>query len=218
MLFRSVEGYKATGIKYNLSAKFTSTENIKNLVKNNWTVADFDAAANTARLMAVTSDPFRVAAMRQMGFINQSQDLTDFYMDSSIGKEKMQQNIATAAFGAEILRRITKENLLTFNQDFITKAGAMSAGLTEGEAIAAASKGAQNIAESLAPTYGLSGIYERGANLSASQIQSELEQEQLTGMASERRKRLAQQNIAAFQAAPGTSRYSTSQAGPAGLI
>ena len=219
-LFNAVEGYKATKIKYNLSDKFTETSVIKNLIKNNWTVADFDNAANTARLMAITSDPYQVEAMRKLGFINSSQDLTDFYIDPTIGKEKMQQNITTAAYGAEMLRRIKPENLLTFNQEFIKRAGAAAAaqGLSADQATAAAAKGMQNIADALAPTYGLSGIYERGANLSASQIQSELEQEQLTGMPSERRKRLAQQNIGAFSAAPGTSRYSTSQAGAAGLI
>jgi hypothetical protein len=217
-LFNAVEGYKATAAKYNLSDKFKTPEFMKNLVKNNWTVADFDQAANTARLFAVTSDPKKVEAMRKLGYINNSQDLTDFYLDPTIGKEKMQQNIATVAYGTEVLRRITPENLMTFNQDFINKVGASFAqqGLSEAEATAAAVKGAQNLSETLAPTYALTGIYDRGANLKVSDVQTALEQEQLTGMPSELRKKVTQQNIAAFNAAPGISRYGISQKGPAG--
>ena len=74
------------------------------------------------------------------------------------------------------------------------------------------------IGEQLQPLTSLSGIYERTDAQTQQQIQSQLEQEQFMGMASERRKRLTEQNIRAFEAAPGTGRYSLSQRTAAGLI
>jgi hypothetical protein len=57
------------------------------------------------------------------------------------------------------------------------------------------------------PTTALSGIYERGAAATEAErqamIQSELEGEQFMGMPSERRKRLAQQNVKSFSGEAG---------------
>lgn len=208
-IFNAVEGFKAVVKKYNLSPKFASKEQIAKLIKNNWDTASYDNAANTARLLAITSDPYQIEAMKRMGFINQAQDLTDFYMNADIGKEKMQQNIATAAFGAEFLRRITPENLMTFNADFLTKAGAYAAsqGLDASGATSAAITAAENISQNLYPTYKLTGIYEPGSTAKPKDIQSELEQEQLTGggTASSKRAKLKAMEIGGWSGSAGMS-------------
>jgi len=217
-LFNSVEGYKNVVAKYNANPKFASQSYIQGYLKNKRSVADLDTYANTARLQAVNADPARVQTLKQLGYINNETDLMDFYMDPNVGTEQMKQNVNTAAFAIEAIRRAN--NLTPFSAERAKQYGAQltAQGLTEGEVSALASKGYATIAESLAPTTKLSGIYERAGAQTAATIQSELEQEQFKGLESERRRRLAEQEVMAFRGQSGLTSQSLSSRSALGLI
>ena len=211
-LFNAVEGYKATATKYGLDPKFTAQSYIQNLLTNKWSVALFDQSANKARLSAINSDPAYVNSLKQLGFISKDADLTDFFMDSTIGVEKMQQNYNTVAFAQEAIRRANDASQIKFDKATAEKYGAQFTlqGMGEGEVSALASQGYQNIAQALAPTTKYSGIFERDNASNAATIQAELEAEQFKGIESERKRRLAEMNIRSFQGSPGITTQSLS--------
>lgn len=211
-LFNTVEGYKITATKYNLDPKFTSTENIQNLLTNKRSVALFDESANKARLAAINADPALVSSLKQLNYINNNQDLTDFFMDSTIGVEKMQQNYNTVALAQEVVRRANEATQIRFDKASLEQYGAQltAQGLRESEVTALASQAYQNIARDLAPETKYSGIYEGAGAANAATIQAELEAEQLKGLESERRRRLAEMATRSFQASPGITTQSLS--------
>ena len=211
-LFNAVEGYKTTATKYNLDPKFTSTENIQNLLTNKWSVALFDQSANKARLAAINADPALVSSLKQLNYINNNQDLTDFFMDSTIGVEKMQQNYNTVALAQEVVRRANEATQITFNKAALEQYGAQltAQGLKEGDVAALASQAYSNIARDLAPEVKYSGIYEGAGAANAATIQAELEADQLKGLESERKRRLAEMATRSFQASPGITTQSLS--------
>ena len=217
-LFNTVEGYKNVATKYNINAKFVSQDYIQGYLKNKRSVADLDELANTARLEAISADPNKVETLKQLGFINASTDLTDFYLDPNVGVEQMKQNVNTAAFAIEAVRRANK--LTPFSAETAKQYGAQltAQGLSQGQISALASQGYATIAESLAPATKLSGIYEGAAAQGATTIQSELEQEQFKGLESERRKRLTEQEIMAFKKQSGLTSQSLSTGSTSGLI
>jgi hypothetical protein len=217
-LFNTVEGYKSVVNKYGVSPKFASTDYIQKYLKNKRSVADLDTYANTARLKAVSADPNYVASLRAIGAISAEQDLTDFYFDPNVGAEVMKQNINAAAFTTEAIRRA---NMLTPLDTTRTKqiaAGLTAQGLTEGQVSALASQGYETIAGTLEPLTKYSGIYEGAGAKPAKSIQEELEEEQFKGLESERRKRLAEQNVRAFQGQSGLTSQSLSMGSTSGII
>lgn len=213
-LFNTVEGYRNAQTKFNLNDKFVSDDYIKQYLKNRVSVAKFEENINQARLKSLTADPNVVGTLRDLGYINTSQDLTDFYLDPKIGIEQMQQNINTAALSVEARRRA---NLgISLDAEVQKKLGAYltSQGMSEATISALASKAYQTIGEQLRPLTALEGIY-GGPDVAKEDvlqktIQQELEQEQLMGLESQRRKMRTEQNIRAFQAAPGTTAISLS--------
>lgn len=209
-LFNTVEGYKNVASKYALDAKFTSQDYIQKYLKNKRSVAALDKDANTARLLAVNSDPLKVKTLQTLGFINNAQDLTDFYLDPNVGTEKMQQNVNTAAFAIEAIRRAN--TLAPFSKTAAEQYGAQftAQGLDEGTVTAIASKGYQNIAGTLEPEVKYSGIFERDAAANQATIQAELEAEEFKGLESERRKRLAELATRSFQGQSGITTQSLS--------
>lgn len=217
-LYGLVEGVKGVVAKYALNPTFASQDSLKQYVKNGVTVSDIETRANTARLKALQADTSYIEALKKLGFISDATGLTDFYLDPKIGQDTLEQNKRTGTFAAEAIRRasqgIEMNKILAAQQ----AAGLTAKGLTEAQIAATAAEGYAAIGEQLKPLTKLSGIYEGAGAQTQGQLQSELEQEQFMGMASARRKRLAEQEAAAFSAAPGTSRYSLSQRGPAGLI
>lgn len=209
-LFNAVEGYKSLQQKYGFSDKYLAPDSLKNYVKNNVTVADLDERANAARLAALTSDPAKTDAFIKLGYIASKEGLQDFFMDSKIGKEQLELNRNTGAFVAEAIRR-NRSGILT-NEAGLSDFRKISASLTEkgySEAQIAnlAATGFENISQKLQPTIALSGIYEKtpGTEATLSTIQSELAQEEFMNLASQRRKKLEEQNIRAFQATSGTT-------------
>jgi hypothetical protein len=206
VLFNTVEGYKTASSKYGLDPKFTAPSYIQNLLTNKWSVALFENEANKARLAAINADPTYVQTLKELNFINNNQDLTDFFMDSSIGVEKMQQNFNTVAFAQEAIRRANDASQIKFDKATAQKYGAQFTlqGLSEGDVSALASKGYESIARNLAPGVKTSGIYEGSAAANAATIQAELEAESFKGLESERMRRLAELNARSFQAQSGT--------------
>ena len=219
-LFNTVEGYKGVRDKYGISDKFVSQDYIQKYLKNKRSVADLDMLANTARLKAISSDPAIVDTLKKLNFINGAQDLTDFYMDPNVGTEKMQQNINTAAFAIEAVRRANPAVGVAFDKTTAEQYGAAltAQGLSEAQVTALASKGYENIAGTLEPMTKYSGIFERAEGASKQSIQTELEAEQFKGLESERRKRLAELAARSFQGSAGTTSQSLSTGSTLGAI
>jgi hypothetical protein len=211
-LFNSVEGYKELKIKYGFSDKYLSKESLQGYVKNNVTVSDLDERANAARLAGITADPAKTTALIKLGFIADSGGLQDFFMDSKIGKEQLEQNRNTAAFTAEAIRRANEgiKTDATQVEDFKKIAASMTAkGYTEAQISQLASTGFQNVAGNLTGTTALAGIYQKAGGTTetnaalSSQIQSELTQEEFNNMPSSRRKLLEEQNKKGFSGESG---------------
>lgn len=217
-LFNTVEGYKNVVNKYGVNPKFASTDYIQKYLKNKRSVADLDTYANTARLKAVSADPAYVSSLRAIGAINAEQDLTDFYMDPNVGTETMKQNINTAAFTTEAIRRANMLAPLNVTRAKQIAAGLTAQNLTEGQVSALASQGYETIAGTLEPLTKYSGIYEGAAAKPAKSIQEELEEEQFRGLESERRKRLAEQATRSFQGQSGLTSQSLSMGSTSGII
>lgn len=223
-LFNAVEGYKQVKTKYNLSDKYITPDSIKKYIKNNVDVATLDQRANTARLMGITADPFFVQALQVQGFVKSGADLTDFFMDPTIGKEQLESNKATAAFTAEALRRAPQQpgaaGVSIDTGRFRQLAASMQAkGYSAAEIAQTAAAGYETMAQQLPQLAMLSGAFEKGTMTEpqrAAQLQQELESEQYLGMASKRRKMLEQQNINIFGGAAG--RATTRPGSLAGLI
>lgn len=144
-------------------------------------------------------------------------------MDSKIGKEQLELNRNTGAFVAEAIRRagsgLLVENMQVANYKKLA-AELTAKGYTEEQIAKLAEIGFQNVAESLKPTVALSGIYEKtaGDQATTSLIQSELEQQEFMNMASLRRKKLAEQNVKAFQGTSGTTSTSLRTAPTGGIL
>lgn len=211
-IFNAVEGYKELKVKYGFSDKYLSTESLKGYVKNSVSVADLDERANAARLAGITADPNKTAALIQLGYIKEPAGLQDFFMDSTIGKEQLESNRNTGAFVAEAIRRAGKgvQTGTAQLEDFKKIAAEMTGkGYSEAQIAQLASSGFENIAQSIKPLTTYAGIYDKaGGTTAANQalsesLQKELLAEEFSGTASERRKRLTEQNTRAFQGTAG---------------
>ena len=226
-LFNFVEGAKGVVDKYKLSSKYLSSDNLKLYVKNGVTGTNLAERAAMSELRALESDPFQVDALIKQGFIGSAADLKDFFMDPKIGQEQLELNKQTGVFTAEALRR-AKSGVLTDAAQLANfkklTAGLAAKGYSEGQIAEWASKGFENIAQDINPLTSLAQIYEKAGGTVASNaaltssIQSDLLADEFQGTASERRKRLSAQNIAAFQGSSGTGSTSLRTAGTSGLL
>ena len=226
-LFNTVEGFKGVVDKYKLSSKYLTQDALKSYVKNDVTVADLAERAGTAQLRALEADPFQVNALIKQGFISSAADLADFYLDPKIGKEQLELNRQTGVFTAEALRRAksgistSAAQLSGFKQLTATLA---AKGYSEAQIAQLAGTGFENISETLMPTTQLAQIYEKAGGTVESNaaltenIQSSLLQEEFMGTASERRKRLSEQNVRAFQGSAGTTAGSLRQTNVLGIL
>ena len=205
-LYNFVEGSKGIIEKYGLSSKFLSQDSLKKYVKNNVTAKDLDERANAARLKAINADPLYVQSLKMLGYLGSNADLTDFYLDPAIGKEKLESNRSTGAFTTEALRRANagiktdREDMMRFEK---LTAGLQAKGLTEAEISQTASTGFQNIANTLQPSVALSNIFEGANAANAQTIQTELEAEEFLGLDSARRKKLKELGTNIMQAKTG---------------
>lgn len=204
---------------FGLSQQFASDETLKKFAQNNVSVKNFTDRAQAAALATTEADPFKVAALRKMGYINSSQDLKDFYLNADIGQKQFEENQRIGAFATEAARFGNKG--IVFNADRIKQIAAGYGNLTEGQASQQALGLYQNVAGSLQQTVALTGIYEKpnqtGAQMTEG-IQTELENATIYGTEAERAKRLAEQNIKAFEARSGQSGTAMATKGITGLI
>lgn len=207
-LYNAVEGYKEVASMYNLNSKFTSPEYVKKYIKNNVTVAKFAENANMARLKGINADPAYLEALQKLGFATKGADLTDFFLDPNIGQETLEQNRATAAFAAEAVRRAGQGITFSGQRFGQTAAGLLGLGLSESQIGTMAAEGFENIAGQLQPTVKLEQIYNRETPATAEDIQKELEAQEFQGLASQRRARLAEREVRAFQGEAGVGRFS----------
>lgn len=226
-LFNSVEGYKGVVEKYKLSTKYLSKDNLKLYVKNDVTVADLSERAATAQLRAIEADPFQIKALMVQGYIASAADLTDFYLDAKIGKEQLELNRQTGVFTAEALRRAksgisaSATQLAGFKQLTATLA---AKGYSEAQISQLAGTGFENISETLQPTTAFAQMFEKAGGTVESNaaltedIQSSLLAEEFTGTASQRRKKLFEQNVRSFQGQSGTTTGSLRTSSAAGLL
>ena len=226
-LFNFVEGTKSVVDKYKLSSKYLSSDNLKLYVKNGVTVTNLAERAAMSELRALEADPFQTEALIKQGYIGSAADLKDFFMDPKIGQEQLELNKQTGVFTAEALRR-AKSGVLTDAAQLANfkklTAGLAAKGYSEAAIAEWASKGFENIAQDINPLTSLAQIYEKAGGTVASNaaltsnIQSDLLAQEFQGTASERRKRLSAQNIAAFQGSSGTGSTSLRTAGTSGLL
>lgn len=226
-LYSAVEGYKGVADTYKLSPKYLSKESLQGYVKNNVTVTDLAERANTAKMRALEADTFQVNALVKLGYIGSAADLADFYLDSKIGKEQLEVNRQTGVFTAEALRR-EKAGVVTSDaqiQGFKQLTATLAAkGYSEAQISQLASTGFENIAQTLDPLAKYAGIYEKVGGTAESnagvksELQTSLLEEEFKGTASERRKRLSEQNLRAFQGGAGTTTTSLRTSGVSGLL
>ena len=226
-LYGAVEGYKGVVDTYKLSTKFLSSDSLKGYIKNNVTVADLAERANMSAMRSIETDPFQVEALRRQGFIGTSANLIDFYMDEKIGKEQLELNRQTGVFTAEALRReragvvASETQLAGFRQLTATLA---AKGYSEAQISQLAATGFENISQTLDPLAKYAGIYEKAGGTVESNaavkesLQSSLLGEEFVGTESQRRKRLEEQNLRAFQGQSGTTTTSLRGPGVSGLI
>jgi len=215
-----VDGIKNVINKNGFNSKFADDASIEKYMKNNVDVAALSQRANDAIAASITTDAQYVESLKQQGFINGAEDLKDFYMDPAIGEETLKQNKISGIIGAEAIRRKTPqtptlETLSKESKAVIQQAAARyrSLGYTEEKARVAAEQAYQDVAANLEQTAKLSGIYEgrlpEQKDLTEAgrvgQIQTELEKENLLGLASARRKKLAEMNVGSFSGSSGTA-------------
>ena len=202
-------GVKDLVAKTGRSPLFASEESIQKFISNGVKITDLDSRFAEYAVATLSADPNKVATLKKLGYINDSQGLIDFYADSSIGQKQFEINQKTAAFAQQALQRASSG--ITFDaarmKQLAAAAGVTDAGTGVGTVEANASKAFQTIADTLLPETMLSGAFERGAFKTEAErksaIQAELESEQFMAMPSERRKRLLEQNVKSFSGAAG---------------
>lgn len=209
-----VLGYKRVIDKYVTSETartgFKSDDSITKYMQNDVSVAELDERANAARLRSINADPFYVKALMELKYISAPSDLTAFFLDPSIGTKALEDRRTSGVFATEAIRRSSEATGISLDTEFAKQQAAKLTGLgyTEAQITQLAGQGYENIAEQLRPTEKLSGIYERnltGGAADAAKIQQELQAEQFLGTASQRRKKLAEQEVQAFRGQSGLS-------------
>ena len=206
-LFHFVEGTKNLMKSYNVSSKFAEPDALKKYIANNVTIEKLDERIMAAKLRTITADPQYVNTLRELKYINKSEDLTDFFLDPKIGEAQLEINRKTASFATEALRRTNERTGIAFNADSLTKTAAtlIGQGRTEAQIADIANQGYESIAQTLQPEVGLSNIFEGTNAANAQTIQTELEAEQFLGMESTRRKKLKELGTNIFDQSTGRS-------------
>jgi hypothetical protein len=203
-------GVKSLVSRYGRSSKFADRASIEQYVANGVRITDLDQRFATAALKTIEADPAEVKTLQALGFITKAEDLADFYLDPKIGQEQFEINAKTAAFGKQAFKRA--ESGITFDAARIKQLAATTSGVADAEATAA--QGFETIAQTLQPLTKLEQIY--GVGIDQKAIQTQLEEEQFRGTASELRKRRKEQEELAFQRRSGTIGASRGSGGSLG--
>ena len=204
-------GVKNLVAKYGRSSKYAEDSSLQNYIKNAVRLTDLDKRFAEYQVASINANPESVAVLKKMGYINDAQDLGDFYADPNIGQQQFEINKNTAAFAAQALKRASSG--IAFDAERLKKLAA-AAGYTTAanveDVTAGAAKAFETLGQTLLPTAKLSGIYEQGASMTNEQamanqaaIQTELENELFVGTASERRKKLYAQELGSWSGSSG---------------
>jgi len=222
-LYNAVEGYKIVQQRFNLDKKFLTPDYLKDLVKNNVDAQTFGERANIARLAAINADPAKVQALIKLGNIKDATGLTDFYLDPKIGQEVMQQNINTAAFVTEAVRRGQSGISVDTAYGKQMAANLTGKGFTEAQITATAAQGYETIGQQLNPLVKLEQIYGQTTGMGAmpesqlrGDLQKQLEAEQFQGTASDLLRRRTEQEELAYKRRSGTIGASRGSGGSLG--
>lgn len=198
-------GVKNLVTQYGRSTLFAADDALKGYISNGVKLTDLDARFAEANLLTASADPTYVATLQKMGYISGSQDLADFYADSTIGQKQFEINKNTALFARQALLR--SGSGITVDAASMKALAANAPGGTTGNAEQIAAAGYETISQQLQPLTKLEGIYNREAvsqDKLMPQLQTQLEAEQFQGLASELRKKRIEQEQLAFQARSGT--------------
>lgn len=98
-------GVKSLVSRYGRSSKFADRASIEQYVANGVRITDLDQRFATAAIKTLEADPNEVKTLKALGYIKETEDLADFYLDSKIGQEQFEINAKTAAFGKQALKR-----------------------------------------------------------------------------------------------------------------
>jgi hypothetical protein len=223
-----VLGYKDLGAKYKISEAYLTDDSITKYLQNDVSIAEFDDRLNTAALKAQIADPQYVSALIKLGYINDASQLNNFFLDPNIGTNEMKNRQKNAAFVTEAVRRATPETQLQVDLEFAKQQAARyaSQGYTEAQIASLAGTGYENIAQALPTGTKLAGIYDKEfvkasqkatptetAAAMASNIQSQLQQEEFMNMTSSQIRALKEREVRAFQGASGVGSLRSSSAG-----
>jgi hypothetical protein len=203
-------GVKSLVSRYGRSSKFSERTAIEQYVANGVRITDLDERFATAALKTIEADPMEVKTLKALGYIKNTEDLADFYLDPKIGQEQFEINAKTAAFGKQALKRA--EYGVTFDAARIKQLAATTGSAAEAEQMAA--RGYETISQTLQPLTKLEQIY--GVGINQAEIQTQLEEEQFKGTASELRKRRTEQEELSFKRKSGTIGASRTSGGSLG--
>ena len=203
-------GVKSLVSRYGRSSKFAERAALEQYVANGVRITDLDQRFATAALKTLEADPNEVKTLQALGYISQAEDLADFYLDPKIGQEQFEINAKTAAFGKQALKRAGYG--ITFDAARIKQLAATTGNEAAAEEMAA--RGYETISQTLQPLTKLEQIY--GGQTSQAAIQTQLEEEQFKGTASELRKRRKEQEELAFQRRSGVMGASRGSGGSLG--
>ena len=207
-----VLGYRRVIDKYVTSdtakTAFKNDDSITKYMQNDVSVAELDERANAARLRSINADPSYIKALMELKYIDASSDLTAFYLDPNVGTKALEDRRTAGAFATEAVRRASETTGIKLDTEFARQQAARltQLGYSEAQITQLAGEGYENISQQLRPTEKLSGIYERnltGGAADAAKVQQELQAEQFLGTASQRRKKLAEQETQAFRGQSG---------------
>lgn len=203
-------GVKSLVSRYGRSSKFAERAALEQYVANGVRITDLDQRFATAALKTLEADPLEVKTLQALGYITKAEDIADFYLDSKIGQEQFEINAKTAAFGKQALKRA--DYGITFDAARIKQLAATTGSEAEAEQMAA--QGYETISKTLQPLTKLEQIY--GVGINQATIQTQLEEEQFKGTASELRKRRKEQEELAFQRRSGVMGASRGSGGSLG--
>jgi hypothetical protein len=214
-------GVKDLVSRTGFSSQFASQDSIKKYVQNGVRITDLDERFAAATLKTAEADPNNIKTLTAMGYINDAQDMKDFYADPTIGQQEFERRQTNFAFGKQAIKRAGAASGIAFDK---TRIEQLAAGYgNEVQAEAAAAQGYETISQQLNPLTKLEGIYGNTGKSDAvtrASLQTALEEEQFRGTASELRKRRKEQEELAFQRKPGTigaSRMSGGSLGTRGV-
>lgn len=178
-----------------LSDRFWSDDQMTQYFVNEISPTELTKRINDAQARVAAADPRYKATVKAYYGMDDS-EILGFVLDPAIGEEELSKRQTAAAIGASAAR----SNISLSRQRAEELA---SLGISEEKAVT----GFGQIAQDLEATQRLASYYKEDTT----GLQTELEQEQFLGIASQKRKQLQQREQAKFTGQAGTSRGSLSR-------